>query len=332
MFPISTLILFGSLAAPTCCKKTKTGRGGQYIHTNDTDTDLTGVQMWGGNWGHGNWNHQWGGQSRGSGPTHSAPPVNGHSARPVVITTSTPPVVQNTGTDTVPTMSTAQPPPEPSQSSTGGGGSGPTGAGGAAGVGVDGSSGLDASSFTGINWYFDWDVNALPNMGSLEYVPNVHGQAQVSTVKAASAKWQGVKYVLGFNERQSSYLGLLQADRHTADQSTSVGGSGIDAQTAATLHQQWVSDLGGSYSIGTPAVARGGKQWMTDWIAACNGKCKFDFVAFHFYGTDANDLISYAQVRVGLGRGSLLITVGLLQHVQEAALAHRGVYITRVSC
>lgn len=35
---------------------------------------------------------------------------------------------------------------------------------------------------------------------------------------------------------------------------------------------------------------------LQDWVAACDGKCKYDFVAFHYYGTDANDLISYAKV------------------------------------
>jgi hypothetical protein len=47
-----------------------------------------------------------------------------------------------------------------------------------------------------------------------------------------------------------------------ADMGGDVGGSNIAAAKAATLHQQWVTDLGGQYLIGSPAVARGSKKWM----------------------------------------------------------------------
>lgn len=32
-----------------------------------------------------------------------------------------------------------------------------------------------------------------------------------------------------------------------------------------------------------------------DWLAACGGGCKYDFVPYHFYGTDANQLIEYTK-------------------------------------
>lgn len=48
-----------------------------------------------------------------------------------------------------------------------------------------------------------------------------------------------------------------------ADQAAGYGGANIDPNTAATLHQQWTKALGGSYKIASPAVARGGKAWMT---------------------------------------------------------------------
>jgi hypothetical protein len=47
-----------------------------------------------------------------------------------------------------------------------------------------------------------------------------------------------------------------------ADMGSNVGGSNIAAAKAATLHQEWVSNLGGQYLIGSPAVARGSKKWM----------------------------------------------------------------------
>jgi hypothetical protein len=47
-----------------------------------------------------------------------------------------------------------------------------------------------------------------------------------------------------------------------ADMGSNVGGSNIAASKAATLHQEWVTNLGGQYLIGSPAVARGSKKWM----------------------------------------------------------------------
>lgn len=44
---------------------------------------------------------------------------------------------------------------------------------------------------------------------------------------------------------------------------SSVGGTAIDARTAATQHQAWVKNLGGSYRIGAPGVARGSKKWLS---------------------------------------------------------------------
>jgi hypothetical protein len=43
---------------------------------------------------------------------------------------------------------------------------------------------------------------------------------------------------------------------------SNVGGSNIAAAKAAALHQEWVTNLGGQYLIGSPAVARGSKKWM----------------------------------------------------------------------
>jgi hypothetical protein len=56
-------------------------------------------------------------------------------------------------------------------------------------------------------------------------------------------------------------LDMEMADR-LADMGGNVGGSNIAAAKAATLHQEWVTNLGGQYLIGSPAVARGSKKWM----------------------------------------------------------------------
>lgn len=77
------------------------------------------------------------------------------------------------------------------------------------GLGVNGETG-PLSSFVGdgskLGWYYNWALDANADSAGLEYVPMVWGNESVSKVQAASEKWQGVSYVLGFNERQSVCL------------------------------------------------------------------------------------------------------------------------------
>ena len=32
-----------------------------------------------------------------------------------------------------------------------------------------------------------------------------------------------------------------------------------------------------------------------DWLAACGGDCRYDFVSYHYYGTNADELIQYTK-------------------------------------
>jgi hypothetical protein len=100
------------------------------------------------------------------------------------------------------------------------------------------------------------------------------------------------------------------------DQQFSAGGSQTSPGDAAAAHQSiFNSTLAASYRIGSPAVARGSKWWMEvrtticrspshcqllihegasqEWVRACEGKCVFDFVPLHFYGLEADDMITY---------------------------------------
>lgn len=62
-----------------------------------------------------------------------------------------------------------------------------------------------------------------------------------------------------------------------------------------------------------------------DWVAACAGQCQYDFVPFHFYGTNANELIKYAQVSSiipHLHQHGYRLILGLLRGIQKAPLDH----------
>ncbi|KAL7424556.1 hypothetical protein Q5752_000240 [Cryptotrichosporon argae] len=147
--------------------------------------------------------------------------------------------------------------------------------------GTDMQAWLDAAG-SRFAWYYNWDLTPSPDASSaVEFVPMVWGSGSVDSVMADEATWpSGTSYILSFNE---------------PDQDTSVGGSDMSATDAATLHKQWVADLSGSYTIGSPAVAYGGESWLSEWVTACDGGCQYDFIPLHVYSTSASALTDYAQ-------------------------------------
>jgi len=57
-----------------------------------------------------------------------------------------------------------------------------------------------------------------------------------------------------------------------------------------------MNPLSGQVQIGSPAVTNGagssppmGTTWLSQFFTACNGECKVDFVAFHWYN-DASEI------------------------------------------
>ncbi|ODN73313.1 hypothetical protein L202_07859 [Cryptococcus amylolentus CBS 6039] len=145
------------------------------------------------------------------------------------------------------------------------------------GLGSDDTGYSSYSGAANLQWYYSWALDPWAVSGK-EFVPMVWGRDSVSQVSGRT--FDGSSYILGFNE---------------PDQTSAVGGSAISASDAASLHQQWTGALSQSLKIGSPAVARGSTDWFNNWLSACNGKCDFDFVPIHFYGTNAADLISYIQ-------------------------------------
>lgn len=64
-----------------------------------------------------------------------------------------------------------------------------------------------------------------------------------------------------------------------------------------------MNPLAGQVQIGSPAVTNGagtnplmGIDWLNAWFEACNGECKVDFVAFHWYDSASN--MAYFQSHV----------------------------------
>jgi len=70
----------------------------------------------------------------------------------------------------------------------------------------------------------------------------------------------------------------------------SVGGSNILPSDAATQHIANMNPFAGKAKIGSPAVSSTqdtsgkGLDWLQQFITACAGNCKIDFVSLHWYG------------------------------------------------
>ncbi|KAL2421634.1 hypothetical protein ABEF95_007840 [Exophiala dermatitidis] len=165
---------------------------------------------------------------------------------------------------------------------------------GSTGVSTSGKKGLSyndaslTSAFAGkgISWVYNWGASPDGTIVSgAEYVPLLWGLSSTSAwASAASAAIaSGSKHVLSFNEPD------------LASQSN------IDPQTAATNHIKYMNPLAGQVEIGSPAITNGagtsplmGIDWLNSFFTACNGECKVDFVAFHWYAS-ASDFAGFKQ-------------------------------------
>ncbi|KAG5641851.1 hypothetical protein DXG03_004110 [Asterophora parasitica] len=108
----------------------------------------------------------------------------------------------------------------------------------------------------------------------------------LKSVEQFSANWRSnrargdVKAVLGMNEPQQKG----QADMTPED------GAIVWKTYLEPLRAQGIR-------LGSPAPssAPSGKTWLVDFFAACAESCTVDFIALHWYGTNAAQFISYVQ-------------------------------------
>lgn len=128
-----------------------------------------------------------------------------------------------------------------------------------------------------MTWTYNWGSTPGGSPASgLEYVPMLWGLNAVGSWPPASAE-----HYLSFNEPDLSSQ------------------SNIDPATAATNHIKYMNPLSGS--VGSPAVTNGagtsplmGIDWLNSFFTSCGGKCKIDFVAFHWYSA-ATDVDYFKQ-------------------------------------
>ena len=149
------------------------------------------------------------------------------------------------------------------------------GSGGKRGLSFNKASSVSAFAGSSMSWSYNWADSAGASMPSgIEYVPMCWSGKSGPTFGAKAA---GASHVLSFNEPD---LGA-QAN--------------MDPSTAAADHIKYLNPLSGQAQIGSPAITNGagtsplmGIDWLKAFFKACNGQCKVDFVAFHWYDRSTN--------------------------------------------
>lgn len=131
------------------------------------------------------------------------------------------------------------------------------------------------SLVSGASWAYNWDLQpggSLPP--GVDYCPMLWGPKMYSDWSSAvsTALSSGSSCVLGFNEPDNA------------------GQSNMSPEQAAADYQTYITPLAGQATLVTPAVTNGvgdnvGLDWMTKWLAACNGACKPNAMAVHYYAS-----------------------------------------------
>ena len=127
----------------------------------------------------------------------------------------------------------------------------------------------------GISWVYNWaDTESGTALSGAEYVPMLWGAGNVDgwASAAQAAISAGSSHVLSFNEPDLSKQ------------------SNISPSDAAALHKANMGNFGPGVRVGSPAVTNGGGSnppmgttWLQEFFDACDGGCKVDFVACHWY-------------------------------------------------
>jgi hypothetical protein len=140
----------------------------------------------------------------------------------------------------------------------------------------------------GMSWAYNWAADPSgPIVLGAEYVPMLWGlDKSTSWAKDVESAFSGgSRHALSFNEPDLA----IQAN--------------IEPSLAAAKHIEYMNPLADRMSIGSPAITNGnqesppmGTTWLRQFLQHCQGACRIDFVAFHWYDSASN--FAYFQQHV----------------------------------
>ncbi|KAF7372326.1 Glycoside hydrolase family 128 protein [Mycena venus] len=128
----------------------------------------------------------------------------------------------------------------------------------------------------GLAWYYTWGAKGYVNNASeIEFVPMLWGSEQIESFNETiqdSIQTLKITTVLGMNEPQEP----SQAN--------------ITAAEGAVMWKKYLEPLKArGIRLGSPAPSGSptSKPWLQDFITECDGNCTVDFLALHWYNTNA---------------------------------------------
>ncbi|KAI0751421.1 glycosyl hydrolase catalytic core-domain-containing protein [Daedaleopsis nitida] len=130
-----------------------------------------------------------------------------------------------------------------------------------------------------VQWYYTWSPS--PAKASIEFVPMLWGQRQVQQWDSSindTIRRLNTTHALGFNEPEIS------------------GQSNMSPTDGAALWKAHIEPLKAQgIRLGSPAPSSSpsGKQWLLDWLDACQGGCSIDFIAVHYYDINSTNFMEY---------------------------------------
>ncbi|EED22094.1 conserved hypothetical protein [Talaromyces stipitatus ATCC 10500] len=136
------------------------------------------------------------------------------------------------------------------------------------------------SLISGASWAYNWNDDSGGSVPTgVDYCPMLWGSKMYDswTSSVNKALSSGSTCVLGFNEPDMTSQ------------------SNMSPQQAAADYQTYITPLAGKATLVSPAVTNSGDanmglNWMRSWLQACNGACKPNVMAVHYY---ANADVSY---------------------------------------
>ena len=170
-----------------------------------------------------------------------------------------------------------------------------------------------------VSWAYDWGSTgaaALPEV--FEYVPMLWGlDDSLYWFSAASNALSGrSRHLLSFNEPDIE----TQAN--------------MPPNLTAVSHIAYLNPFAGQARIGSPAISNSqimdppqGITWLKDFFTACDGRCAVDFVAYHWYGGELSDLVSFSNEVIEVATSQNISTVWLTEFGGAGTLADQEAFL-----
>ncbi|KAJ7647002.1 glycosyl hydrolase catalytic core-domain-containing protein [Roridomyces roridus] len=155
-----------------------------------------------------------------------------------------------------------------------------------AGIAGGGDASTDMAQFltTGkVSWYYTWGLSSVDDT-DLDFVPMLWGQKDIEQWTDAQ---DGINATIA-QRKPTAILGMNEPQEP--------GQSNLTAEQGAQMWITYIEPLRAQgLRLGSPAPssAPSGKQWLLDFLTACNGGCTVDFIALHWYDVNATKFIDY---------------------------------------